>query len=62
MCARTDDGFVLVGSGVAPLQHALELLVGPRIQVDRLDSADVRTHTTVNTRASTCLVSKRLNA
>ena len=55
------EDFVLVGSGVAPLQHALKLLVGPRIQVDRLDSTDVRSHTTVNTRASIGLVSKRLD-
>lgn len=56
-----NEDAVLVGSGVAPLQHALKLLVGPRIQVDRLDSANVRAHATMNTRASTCLISKRLD-
>jgi hypothetical protein len=53
-----DRYFIHVGSGVAPLEHALKLFIGPRIQIDRLDSADVCTHTTVNTRASACLVSK----
>lgn len=54
----TGDDCVLVGSSVAPLQHALKLLVGPRIQINGFDSADVCAHTTVNTRASTLLVSE----
>jgi len=49
---------ILVGSGIAPLQHALKLLVGPRVQIDGLDSADMCAHTTVNTRASASLVSE----
>lgn len=58
MYTVSNENLVHVGPGVAPLQHALKLLIGPRIQIDRLDSADVCTHTTVNTRASTSVVSK----
>lgn len=61
MRAGMDESLVLVGSSVAPLQHALKLLVGPGIQVDGLDSTDMRAHTTVNTGASMILVSKRLH-
>jgi hypothetical protein len=43
---------VLVGSRVAPVQDALELFVGPGIEVDGLDLADVDSHATVNARAA----------
>ena len=39
----------LVRPRIAPLQHALQLFVRPRVQVDRFDSADVRSHATVYT-------------
>jgi hypothetical protein len=55
-----DRQFIHVSSSVAPLEHTLELFVGPRIQIDRLDSADVCAHTTVDTRASASLVSKHV--
>lgn len=61
MPGGTHESFVLVGSGIAPFQHALELLVGPGIQIDGLDSTDMRAHTTVDARASTDLVSKLLD-
>jgi hypothetical protein len=54
-----NNHFIHVGSGVAPLQHALKLFISPRIQIDRLDFADVCAHATVNTRASASLVSAR---
>lgn len=38
---------VLIRPRVAPFQHTLQLLVGPGIEVDRLDFADVRAHATV---------------
>ena len=43
---------LLVCARITPLQNALQLLVGPRVEVNRLDSANVRSHTTVDTRAS----------
>lgn len=42
----------LVRPGIAPLQHALELLVRPRIQVDRFDATDMCAHSTMYTGAS----------
>jgi hypothetical protein len=42
---------VLVRPGVAPLQHALQLLVCPGVEVDRFDLGDVRAHAAVDTRA-----------
>ena len=43
---------VLVRAGVAPLEHALQLLVRPRVEVDRLDLGDVRAHAAVDARAA----------
>jgi hypothetical protein len=43
---------VLVRPGVTPLQHALQLLVCPCVEVDRFDFGDVRAHAAVNSRAS----------
>lgn len=42
----------LVGTAVAPFQHALQLLVSPRIEVDGLHSADMGAHSTVDARAA----------
>lgn len=42
---------VLVRPGVTPLQHALQLLVCPGIEVDRFDFGDVRAHAAVDSRA-----------
>ncbi len=43
---------VFICSRISPLQDALQLLIGPGIEVDRLDSRDVRSHAAVYTRAS----------
>lgn len=43
---------VLVRPRIAPLQHALQLLVRPGVEVDRFDFADVRAHATVDARAA----------
>ena len=43
---------VLVGAGISPAEDALELLVGPGIEVDRLDSADVSAHAAMDARAT----------
>lgn len=43
---------VLVCPGIAPFQDALQLFIGPSIEIDRLDSADVCSHTAVDTGAS----------
>lgn len=43
---------VLIGTRVAPAQDALKLLVGPGVEVDRLDAADVGAHSSVDARAS----------
>lgn len=45
-------GDQLVCSQVSPLKNALHLLVGPGVQIHRLDSADVRAHTTMDARTS----------
>jgi hypothetical protein len=44
--------YILVGSGIAPHEHALHLFIGPGIQVDRLYFANVRAHATVDARAA----------
>lgn len=43
---------VLVRPRIAPVQDALHLLVGPGIEIDRLDFADVDAHTSVDARAA----------
>jgi hypothetical protein len=43
---------VLVRTGITPLQHALQLLVCPCVEIDRFDFRDVRAHAAVNSRAS----------
>lgn len=43
---------ILVRARIAPAQDALQLFVGPRIQIDRLDSANVRAHATMDARAA----------
>lgn len=40
-----------VGSCIAPFNHALKLFIGPGIEINGLDSADMRAHTPVNARA-----------
>lgn len=42
----------LICPRIAPLQHALKLLVCPGIKIDRLDLADVCSHATMYARAS----------
>ena len=39
---------VLVCAGVSPAEDALQLLVGPGVQVDRLHPADMRSHPAMN--------------
>jgi len=41
---------VFVRARIAPAEDASELFVGPGIEVDRLDSADMRAHATVDAR------------
>ena len=41
----------LVGSSIAPSHNTLKLFIGPRIEIDGFDSADMRAHTPVNARA-----------
>lgn len=43
---------VLVCARVAPVEDALHLFVGPGIEVDRFDFADVHAHATVDARAA----------
>lgn len=43
---------VFVGARIAPAENALELLIGPRVQVDGFDTADVGAHSTVDARAA----------
>ncbi len=43
---------VLVGTCIAPTQDALQLLVGPGVQVDRFDSADMGAHSAVDAGAA----------
>lgn len=43
---------VFIGASISPAQDALELFVGPRIEVDGLDSADVGAHATMDARTS----------
>lgn len=50
---RSEFGFeVLVRSCIAPSYHALKLLIRPRIKINRLDPADMCSHSTVNTGTS----------
>lgn len=44
-------GVLLVRLGIAPSEHALELLVGPRIEVYGFDPTDVRAHSTMDSGA-----------
>jgi hypothetical protein len=47
--ARSELGFpVFVGARVSPAQYPLHLLIGPGIQIDRLDSTDMGSHASVN--------------
>jgi hypothetical protein len=41
----------LVGSSISPSHHTLKLFIGPSIEIHGLDSADMRSHTPVNSRA-----------
>jgi hypothetical protein len=51
--ARSKLGLpVLVRSIVAPFQNILQLLICPSIQVDRLDSADMCSHASVDARTA----------
>jgi hypothetical protein len=51
--ARGQFGFpVFVGPCVPPSQYTLKLFIGPRIKVDRFNSADMCTHSTVDARAA----------
>jgi hypothetical protein len=43
---------VFIGASVSPAQNTLELFVGPGIEVDGLDSADVSAHATMDARTS----------
>jgi hypothetical protein len=43
---------VFVGASIAPAQDALQLLVCPRVEVDRLDFADVGAHAAVDSGAT----------
>lgn len=43
---------VLIGPRIAPAQHILHLVVGPRVQVDALDARDVGAHAAVDARAA----------
>lgn len=42
----------LVGSRIAPFHHALELFIGPRIEIHGLHSADMCTHTPMDSGAT----------
>lgn len=51
--ARGQFGFpVLVCARISPVQNALELLIRPRVQIDRLDTRDVRAHGSMNAGAA----------
>lgn len=43
---------VFIRARVAPAQDTLKLLVRPRVQIDRLDSADVGAHAAVDAGAA----------
>lgn len=43
---------VFVCARIAPTEDALHLLLGPRVEVDRLDAADVGAHAAVDARAA----------
>lgn len=43
---------ILVGSSIAPFDHILQLLIGPRVEVDGFDATDMGTHSPMNTRAA----------
>lgn len=49
---RSTDRNELVRSEIAPFNHTLQLFIGPRIEIHRLDSTDVRAHAPVNARAA----------
>lgn len=42
----------LVGPRITPFQHALELFIGPRVEIHRFDPTDMSAHAPVNTRAA----------
>jgi hypothetical protein len=43
---------ILVRSGITPFDNTLELFIGPRIEIDRLHSADMGAHPPVDARAT----------
>ena len=43
---------VLVGPNIAPFEHARQLIIGPCIKIHGFDSAYVRAHSSVYSRAS----------
>lgn len=43
---------VLIRPRITPVKNALHLLVGPGIEIDRLDTADVDAHASVDARAA----------
>lgn len=43
---------VLVRARVSPVEDALQLLVGPGVEVDRLDTTNMGAHSAMDTRAA----------